>query len=456
MPLCLLDWPQLSWRGPSALRDGPRVLGINPWIYDFAAYNFWLRPAGLLACLEMLRQSGCTVGLLDCLDQTWASSPWPRTTPWASGHFPKTPVPKPAALRHVPRGYSRYGLDYETVAAAMARQDRPPDIVLLTCLMTYWLPGAAAAIELVRRHWPATPIVLGGTYASLCTAHAQSLSVDLLLSGPLEAPENWAALWRLLGQTATPPLPAQAGFDLGLELYPAPGYGPILGSRGCPFACGYCASKLLYGRFVQRKFLNIWEETASQLRNGVRNFAFFDDALLVAPEVWLIPLLERLAAWPEPVFLHTPNALHVRYLTPALCRLLKAAGLTTIRLGLESTTFTDRHDAKLTAEEWEAGLAALLGAGFDPHQIGVYILFGLPDESPDQVRASIAAIRRRGLKVYLTHYSPLPGTPLFERALAVSGLPLADEPLLQNNSIWPCVPGGFTWQAHAEWKKVLV
>jgi hypothetical protein len=32
----------------------PRILLVNPWIYDFAAFNFWLRPLGLLMVAEYL------------------------------------------------------------------------------------------------------------------------------------------------------------------------------------------------------------------------------------------------------------------------------------------------------------------------------------------------------------------------------------------------------------------
>jgi hypothetical protein len=44
------------------------VLLINPWIYDFAAYDFWNKPIGLLALASLLRMNGANVFFLDCLD----------------------------------------------------------------------------------------------------------------------------------------------------------------------------------------------------------------------------------------------------------------------------------------------------------------------------------------------------------------------------------------------------
>ena len=33
----------------------PHILLINPWITDFAAYNFWIKPLGLLYIASLLK-----------------------------------------------------------------------------------------------------------------------------------------------------------------------------------------------------------------------------------------------------------------------------------------------------------------------------------------------------------------------------------------------------------------
>lgn len=45
-----------------------KVLIINPWIYDFAAYDYWLKPLGLLYLASYLRKNNVEVMFLDCLD----------------------------------------------------------------------------------------------------------------------------------------------------------------------------------------------------------------------------------------------------------------------------------------------------------------------------------------------------------------------------------------------------
>ena len=52
------------------------ILLVNPWIHDFAAYDLWMKPLGLLYIGSILRSRGYSVHLLDCLH--FASMPAPR------------------------------------------------------------------------------------------------------------------------------------------------------------------------------------------------------------------------------------------------------------------------------------------------------------------------------------------------------------------------------------------
>lgn len=433
--------------------DGPRILGINPWIYDFAAYNLWARPAGLLACLDMVRAAGAKVALVDCLEPA-ASQPWPSGRVDGAGHYPRIVLPKPDALRAVPRNWARYGVPQAWLEERLRQFSPPPDAVLLTCAMTYRYPGVSAVIPLLRRLWPGSKIILGGVYATLCPEHARSLDLDLIVSGPLERAENWERFWTALGGSP-PPIPCDAGLDLALDLYPRPGFSVLLTSRGCPFACTYCASKRLYPGYVRQKTARLITALQREQARGIRNFAFYDDALLVDAETRLSPWLEELALRSGAVCLHTPNALHVRYLTPALCKLMRRAGFQTIRLGLETADFDARLDVKVTREQWEAGIDALFAAGFEAEQIGAYVLFGLPGQDPDEIRASVAFARSFGIRPYLAYYSPIPGSALFDRACDASPYPLTEEPLFHNPSLWPCVPGGFSWRAREQWRRCI-
>lgn len=442
-------WPEIPWLPPAVSSHqafGPHelyVLGINPWIEDFAAYNVWLRPLGLLACLQAVAACGANTALLDCLEPTWRDVPWP-VVKQGRGRFPRVELPPPAPLKDVPRTFARYGLPLEAVQGALARLQPPPNVVLVPCLMTYWYTGAQRVIRLVRDLFPGAVIILGGVYPSLCPEHAEAHSgADLVVSGPFEHPENWQRLWQALGHRA-PEAPASAGFSLQVRAYAAPRHAPILGSRGCPFSCAYCASSTLYPGFSQRSFSEVREEFMLSYDKGVRDFAFFDDALLLRPETWLVPFLEHLTSLD--VRLHAPNAMHARALTPELCALLRRAGLARVRLGVETLDCSHRSDAKLQAGELEAGLQALHEGGFQSEEIAAYVLCGLPGQKMQEVESTLVGLRRLGVRPLLSHYTPLPGSALFEAACAASPFDLQGEPLCQNNALWPCVPGGFSWE----------
>lgn len=443
-------FPHIPWtRG-----DGPRILGINPWITDFAAFNVWSRPVGLLACLDMVRAAGASVALLDCLDPTWADTKWPRPGRYGTGRYPKETIDTPEPLAFMDRRYSRYGLDRGRVREALAELVPRPDAVLVSTIMTYWYPGSLDILDICAELWPDTPRFLGGGYATLCPEHAAHHADAHLIKGPLERPDNWESFWRSI-KTAPPKIPEYAGLSLALDLYADPAYSVILGSRGCPFACEYCASRVLYPDFTQGDHDRITSGIRAEYGRGARDFAFYDDALLINPDRWLWPVLDAIAESGLDLRLHTPNAMHVRRLSADVCRRLKRAGLHTVRLGLETTDFDHRNDVKLTREEWERGAGNLLEAGFDLDDIGVYILFGLPGQDMDNVRRAVRHVRAYGFRPHLAHYTPIPGSPMFKQALRSSPYPLADEPLFQNNSIWPCVPGGFNWEQARKWKDLL-
>ncbi len=441
--------PPITWKS-SGRASSPRILGVNPWIYDFAAYNVWSRPAGLLACLDMLSRSGCDTALIDLMDKGLSGPDWPAARKTGKGRYPKVGLPRPFVLKEVPRQFSRYGLQRHKAASALAELDPRPDLVLVTSLMTYWYPGIVSVIKLIREIMPGVDICLGGIYATLCFDHACKIGADLVVSGPLERPDNWSAVWRFMGKNP-PPLPEHAGMFPDTSYYHDPDFSILMCSRGCPFQCPYCASSRLYPDFRQADPALIKSQIKTEYERGIRDFCFYDDALLVNPENLLYPVLEYIINNNYVLRLHAPNALHVKYLSSRTCTLLKQAGMTTVRLGLETTDFNNRRDAKLLREEWHRGISNLFQAGFAREDMAIYVLAGLPDQSDKEVEDTLLECLHMGIRPELNYYSPIPGTLLFERAGQVSNYPL-DDPLFHNNSIWPCIRGGFSWDEQKRWK----
>ena len=369
----------------------------------------WAKPLGLLYLLEELRTRGNSVALIDCVHEG-------REKPLPYGRFriARESVPKPAPYRNIPRRYWKYGMSEAAFRSRLASLSQH-DAVLLTSGMTYWHPGVAWCLAILREVLPGVPVLLGGVYARLCPEHAASLGADFV-------------------QTAFRPVAAsRPAFDL----YDGLGYAVTATSWGCPLRCGYCASSRLWPSFVLRPHDEVEREISFELSlSGVNDIAFYDDALLVGREARFLPLASRLERFDGARF-HTPNGLHVREIDAACARALRRARFVTLRLSLESVDPGIGHSGsdKVSRDQYARAVANLLEAGYEPERLETYLLVGLPGQTPESVADAIAFVRSQGAVPKLAEFSPLPGTRMFADACARSP-EIASEPLLQNNTAW--------------------
>ncbi len=420
------------------MKRSQRALLVNPWIYDFAAYNLWSEPIGLLDIGAYLLGLGYDVALLDCLDRRHPdlAAFRIREDRYGCGHLLKTPVPKPDCVRHVPRRFGRYGLPLETVRRHLAATP-PPDVILVTSGMTYWYPGVHFAIALLRQQFPRVPIVLGGIYATLCASHAREHSgADYVLPGDWKA--TLPALLRdfnLYPPDAPDPAP--------MPRYPAhalrrnQGFAAITTSRGCPYRCTYCASRLLNpGGYASRPEADVVAEIVHIVQDlGIPDIAFYDDALLVHSAEHLERILDAVVARGIRCRFHTPNGIHAREMTEALAHKMRRAGFETIRIGLEtiSEATLQATGPKTSPEEFAQAVAYLKRAGFTGGQVGAYILAGLMGQTLREVLDTIAFVHSLGATAHVSRFAPIQGTVEWARWVGAGLIAEDADPLLQNH-----------------------
>jgi radical SAM superfamily enzyme YgiQ (UPF0313 family) len=427
----------------------PFILLINPWIHDFAAYDLWVKPVGLLTIADALQSSGFRLRLVDCLripeSSNHKSAKIPRRKSNGSGHFLKKKIPRPSPLGSIQRTYRRYGMPEEVFIDEISAEGKP-DMVLVTSMMTYWYPGVFDAIRLTKMHYPDVPLALGGVYATLCPDHARRLSgADSICSGPAETAlpaviEKATGKKTVAGSCCRP-------YACRYDLLPTRSVLPVMTSRGCPNRCPYCASDLLYKDFHQRNPAEVADKIHCWVHNsGTTDIVFYDDALLINSSSHIIPLLKEIIRRKLNIRFHAPNGLHIKHIDNRLAGLMKEAGFVTLRLGLE-TAHPEKQKTlggKVSGDDFPRAAQALRNAGFTAHEVGVYILAGLPHQHWKEVYDTIHLVHDQGLRPFVAEYSPIPGTSLWSEAVKSSPFPIETEPLFHNNTLLPCRWEGFT------------
>lgn len=441
-------------------KDMPTVLLVQPPVYDFALYDLYFKPYGLLRIGRWFSQAGYNVVLnngLDYRDKTTVRRLGAvHRNKDGTGKFHKQSVPVDSPLpgtrdkeelekgpsfeefrkdfgRRTGRYINRYGVLEESFRARMEAQK--PDIVLVTSQMTYWYPGVKEAVDLVRELFPRVPVVVGGVYASLLSEHCRrTTGAELVLRGderkPLEDLLRGANLPVPAGKVPSSPLLLPGLWENA---------GVLRLNRGCPFRCSYCASKVLEPSFHPGSVDEMVETLVEMNRRfGTRDFAFYDDALLVQKEQVFLPFLERIISRGFDFSFYLPNAVHLRYLDEETASLMRRAGFEEVRLGYESAEEEFGSPvSKYEKEEVGPVVEGLRRAGFAPEKILLYVLAGLPGQRAKDVEHSLREASRFAVRMQIAEYSPVPYTDLWKRSVGESPYPLAQEPLFQNNTIFP-------------------
>ncbi|MFC1493000.1 B12-binding domain-containing radical SAM protein [candidate division KSB1 bacterium] len=420
-----------------------RCLLVNPWIYDFAAFDLWSKPVGLLYVGAVLREHGCEIDLLDCMDRSdpelnrdYAG----KNKRYRTGKFHKEKINNPSVLANVKRHYSRYGMPLELVRKKL-HSIKKPDVILLTSHMAYWYPALQDMTELLREYFPDTPVILGGIYAALAPEHAaEHVGVDHILPG--EAENSLPAfIQEKLGFELSPkkyheldsiPYPA-------FDLYPSLEYLPLLTSRGCPLRCTFCASYRVSGKFRQRKTVSVVEEIKHFTKmHNIKDIAFYDDALLYNKEDHFIPIMESVIKSCLNLNFHSPNGLQAEEIDEYTAELMKKAGFKTIRLSLETISDHRRKDIskKVSPESFIRAVVNLENAGFKRKEIEAYTLMGLPGQKAEEVVDTVCFAAEQGVITRPSGFSPIPGTKDWKRAVETGDLRPDADLLETNNSIY--------------------
>jgi len=425
-----------------------KVLMINPPIYDFSAYDLWMKPIGFLKIADLLVKNGIDVFYFDFLDRNnnFYKEKGIKDRKYGTGKFYSIKVEKPEIYKHIPREYKRFGLpDY--LFFDFIKTIKKIDFIFITTGMTYWYLGVKEIVEFCKNYFPSVPIIIGGIYATFCFNHAkEKLNVDMVFKG-----KNIEDFIDQFNNKFSKKIKIFNNIYPYWDFYEKLKYVCIKTSYGCPFSCWYCGIKQLEPSFYQRDHFDVFFELKKNYEKfHFKDVAFYDDALFFNFETHLLKFLELVKKEKINVNFHTPNGIHPKFITKDVAVILKESNFKTIRLSLETISVEREKESsfKVSFSDFEKAIENLVIGGYSKEEIGVYILAGLPFQKYEEVIETIKLLKKYPCKINIAEYSPIPGTIDFEISKNLyPSLPI-DEPLFQNNSIFPL------WLSENKWEKI--
>ena len=187
----------------------------------------------------------------------------------------------------------------------------------------------------------------------------------------------------------------------------------IMGSRGCPYNCAYCASSKIWNRRVRfRSATSILQEVAV-LRDEyhVSEVEFWDDTFTLKRK-WTVELCEAMVS--EKLNLSWWCNTRADLLDEEILKTMKAAGCTALHVGVE--TGSDRTleylNRKMSLEDVHEASRLLEKAHMTWF---AYFMFGFPHETVEDIMQTRKMMHELSA-AYLTLsiFNPYPGTALFE------------------------------------------
>jgi radical SAM superfamily enzyme YgiQ (UPF0313 family) len=335
-------------------------------------------------------------------------------------------------------------------------EDFQPDLIGLTATTPFFHTTAQVARH-IKRHC-SVPIVLGGAHASLAREEAFLDCFDYLFIGECEGvlqawlkefetgTKTFTVKGLMFRQDGKITFNGEAPKVQDLDTLPWPdrtlvpykrycvgtlqgtkNYTSFFMSRGCPFNCVFCASKL-HGRRVRRRNVAEIVKEIDHIVNTLKieHIYFLDDTLTLNRQ-YIMDFCDAVEA--AGLRFTFEGSTRANVWDEALVRRLKACGLIRISFGLEAV---DPDVRKIIKKE--VPIQSYIEANRLNKKLGIEtinsVMLGLPGENEAKIRQTVDFLCKAKDIQHATYgiAIPYPGTEMREMALkGQHGLRLLDE-----------------------------
>ena len=223
----------------------------------------------------------------------------------------------------------------------------------------------------------------------------------------------------------------------------------MMGSRGCPYKCGFCFKTPSDKKYRTRSAENIVDEIEYLIKNyKVREVMFYDD---IMPKAYARGLSNEIIKRNIKINWQTPQ--RVNLVNPELLKLMAKAGCHILRFGVEQgdPDMMQLVEKKTTIDQVRLSFQAANDAGIKTF---AYFIIGYTGETKRTMQATIdLAIDLNPTYVMFTKAVPLPQTPLMTQSVSKG---LVDPEYCRNYTLGirqapmpNLVPNAEKWVAHA-------
>lgn len=266
-------------------------------------------------------------------------------------------------------------------------------------------------------------VVMGGMHVSYCQAEARQ-HADVIFVG--EAEEIWPQFLKDFQANTVQPV-YQAPRCVPPALIPIPNRRvakrprPLTNislqtSRGCPYACDFCAVSSFFGQQVRTRAVDsVMQEIQEAMAlegNQVRKIVFKDDNCVINHN-FAFSLLEKLI----PLKVSWLGQTTVRSLDePELIKLMERSGCIVTCLGLESAH--QPHITRFGKSYEDIGKTKEIVELLHKHNITVWgsYMFGFDEDTPDSFQITLEQAKYLELDVLMFNVrTPFPGTTFYQQ-----------------------------------------
>ncbi len=272
-------------------------------------------------------------------------------------------------------------------------------------------------------------------------------SADELKENPLERIEDLDSIdfpdWEQMKPSEYASFAPHGGFA---KAYPV---GQIITTRGCPYACNYCAGSLMHGRKIRKRSAeSIIEEMEYLMKvHGVKEFHIEDDNFTFNKD-HVFDLCRGIRQKNLKAFFTLPNGVRLDKLDDEILGELKATGFYSFSIGIESGS---QETLKRMSKALDLSLVrdTIVRIRKYDFELKGYFMIGYPGETKNDIIETIQYAKSLDLdRAYFTMYIPLPGTKDFQMLEQLGKISIKELQwqhfYTKGKTIPPFVPDGMT------------